>query len=62
MENRLLSHRLASVIRDFNEPVMIWQAAILVGALAFAWVAARFVHGRIDARRRAACRARVRKA
>ncbi|MBU9515786.1 mechanosensitive ion channel family protein [Burkholderia multivorans] len=56
MENRLLSHRLASVIRDFNEPVMIWQAAILVGALAFAWVAARFVHGRIDARRRAAGR------
>ncbi|WP_322022395.1 mechanosensitive ion channel family protein [Burkholderia sp. BCC1977] len=46
MQNRLLSHRLASVIRDFNEPVMIWQAAILVGALCFAWVAARFVHGR----------------
>ncbi|HDR9342597.1 TPA: mechanosensitive ion channel protein MscS, partial [Burkholderia multivorans] len=46
MENRLLSHRLASVIRDFNELVMIWQAAILVGALAFAWVAARFMHGR----------------
>ncbi|MGS0893763.1 mechanosensitive ion channel family protein [Burkholderia stagnalis] len=56
MENRLLSHRLASVARDFNQPVMIWQAAILVGALCFAWVVARFVHGRIDARRRAAGR------
>lgn len=49
-ENRLLSHRLASVIRDFNQPVMIWQAAILVGALGLAWLTARFVHGRIDAR------------
>ncbi|RXV71639.1 mechanosensitive ion channel protein MscS [Burkholderia stabilis] len=57
LQSRLLSHRLASVIRDFHQPVMIWQAAILVGALCFAWVAARFVHGRIDARRRAAGRA-----
>ncbi|KAG8149164.1 mechanosensitive ion channel family protein [Burkholderia catarinensis] len=57
LQSRLLSHRLASVMRDFHQPVMIWQAAILVGALCFAWVAARFVHGRIDARRRAAGRA-----
>ncbi|MGT0245234.1 mechanosensitive ion channel family protein [Burkholderia pyrrocinia] len=57
LQSRLLSHRLASVIRDFHQPVMIWQAAILVGALCFAWVAARFVHGRIDARRRTAGRA-----
>lgn len=57
LQSRLLSHRLASVIRDFHQPVMIWQAAILIGALCFAWVAARFVHGRIDARRRAAGRA-----
>ncbi|WP_374692718.1 mechanosensitive ion channel family protein [Burkholderia sp. SCN-KJ] len=57
LQSRLLSHRLASVIRDFHQPVMIWQAAILVGALCFAWVAARFVHGRIDAHRRAAGRA-----
>ncbi|ACA91694.1 MULTISPECIES: mechanosensitive ion channel family protein [Burkholderia cepacia complex] len=57
LQSRLLSHRLESVIRDFHQPVMIWQAAILIGALCFAWVAARFVHGRIDARRRAAGRA-----
>ncbi|OJA42060.1 mechanosensitive ion channel protein MscS [Burkholderia ubonensis] len=57
LQSRLLSRRLASsVIRDFNQPVMLWQAAILVGALCFAWLAARFVHGRIDARRRAAGR------
>ena len=46
LQSRLLSHRLESVIRDFHQPVMIWQAAILVGALCFAWVTARFVHGR----------------
>lgn len=57
LQSRLLSHRLASVIRDFHQPVMIWQAAILVGALCFAWLAARFAHARIDARRRAAGRA-----
>lgn len=56
LQSRLLSRRLESVIRDFNQPVMLWQAAILVGALCFAWLAARFVHGRIDARRRAAGR------
>lgn len=48
MQNRLLSHRLASVIEDFNQPVMIWQAAVLIGALCFAWLAARFVNGRIE--------------
>ncbi|MBR8331003.1 mechanosensitive ion channel [Burkholderia ambifaria] len=57
LQSRLLSRRLASVIRDFHQPVMIWQAAILVGALCFAWLAARFVHGRIDARRTASGRA-----
>ncbi|CAN0623027.1 MscS Mechanosensitive ion channel [Burkholderia multivorans] len=57
LQNRLLSHRLASVIQDFNQPVMIWQMGVLVGSLCFAWLAARFVHGRIDARRRAAGRA-----
>ncbi|KDB09398.1 MscS Mechanosensitive ion channel [Burkholderia sp. lig30] len=56
LQNRLLSHRLASVIQDFNQPVMIWQMGVLVGSLCFAWLAARFVHGRIDARRRAAGR------
>lgn len=57
MQNRLLSHRLASVIEDFNQPVMIWQAAVLIGALCFAWLAARFVNGRIETHRRAAGRA-----
>ncbi|WP_323121023.1 mechanosensitive ion channel family protein [Burkholderia alba] len=54
--NRLLSHRLESVIRDFGQPVMLWQALALVGALGVAWFAARYLRGRLDARRRAAGR------
>ena len=62
LQSRLASHRLALVIRDFHQPVMIWQAAILIGALCFAWWRA-FRAGRIDACRRAVGRAwRARKA
>ncbi len=54
--NRLLSRRLENVIHDFGQPVMLWQAAALLGALAVAWLLARYLRGRLDARRAAAGR------
>ncbi|ALK31683.1 mechanosensitive ion channel family protein [Burkholderia plantarii] len=48
------SQRLAGVIRDFGQPGTIWQLAVLSGTLLLAWLAARWLRGRIDARRRRA--------
>ncbi|PXW24198.1 mechanosensitive ion channel family protein [Paraburkholderia caballeronis] len=53
MENRLLSHMLGGVVRDYGQPVMLWQAAVLIGTLVLAWFAARFVRRALDARRQA---------
>lgn len=57
MQDPLLSKRLAGVARDFGQPVMIWQLAVLAGTLALAWLLARWLRSRIEARRRAAGRA-----
>ncbi|MGN4223424.1 mechanosensitive ion channel protein MscS, partial [Burkholderia gladioli] len=54
MQDPLLSKRLAGVARDFGQPVMIWQLAVLAGTLALAWLLARWLRSRIEARRRAA--------
>jgi len=42
-ENRLLSHMLGGVIRDFGQPVMLWQAGVLIAALGLAYLLARLV-------------------
>jgi len=52
IENRLLSHMLGSVIRDFGQPVMLWQAGLLIGALLVAWLLAWFARRLLDARAR----------
>ncbi len=49
-----LTRRLAAVAHDFGQPAMIWQAVAFFGSLALAWLLARHLRGRIDARRRAA--------
>jgi small-conductance mechanosensitive channel len=50
IENRLLSHMLGGVIRDFGQPVMLWQAGVLIGALALAWLLARLLRHALEAR------------
>lgn len=39
---------LADIIRDFGQPVMIWQAGILVGTLLSAWFAARVLRRKLE--------------
>ncbi|WP_179401563.1 mechanosensitive ion channel family protein [Burkholderia guangdongensis] len=56
IDGRLFARRVAAVIQDFNEPATVWQLGVLAGALGLAWVVARFLRGRLDARRRAAGR------
>jgi small-conductance mechanosensitive channel len=51
-ENRILSHELGRFVRDFGQPVMIWQAGALVGALLFAWALARVARRTLDRRRK----------
>jgi small-conductance mechanosensitive channel len=51
MENRLFSHMFGDVARDLGQPVILWQAAILVGTLAIAWVLARLARRTLDLRR-----------
>lgn len=51
MENRLLSHMLGGVIRDFGQPVMLWQSGVLIGALLIAWLLARLLRHALEARR-----------
>ncbi|MGN6233558.1 MAG: mechanosensitive ion channel family protein [Trinickia sp.] len=52
-ENRILSHMLAGIVRDYGEPVMIWQAGTLLGTLLVAWLFARLARRMLDSRRRA---------
>lgn len=52
-QNRILSHMLADIARDYGQPVMIWQASTLLGALLVAWVLARLVARALESRRRA---------
>ncbi|CAG4894232.1 mechanosensitive ion channel family protein [Paraburkholderia gardini] len=51
MEERLFSHMLGDIARDFGQPVILWQAAILVATLAVAWIVARLLRRTLDLRR-----------
>ena len=52
-QNRILSHMVAGLVRDFGQPVMIWQAGMLLGTLLVAWLLARVVRRKLDSRRSA---------
>lgn len=52
-QERILSHMLAGIARDYGQPVMIWQAGTLLGTLLVAWVLARLVRYKLDSRWRA---------
>lgn len=52
-QERILSHMLAGIARDYGQPVMIWQAGTLLGTLLVAWLLARFVRDKLDSRWRA---------
>ncbi len=51
MEERLLSHLPRDIVRDLGQPVILWQAAILLSTLAVAWIVARLVRRTLDLRR-----------
>ncbi|WP_175158313.1 mechanosensitive ion channel family protein [Paraburkholderia fynbosensis] len=51
MENRIFSHMFGDLARDFGQPVMIWQAGILLAALVLAWLLARLLRRSLDQRR-----------
>src|SRR5579864_7536114 len=50
MESRLFSHMFGNVARDFGQPVMLWQVAILLVTLAIAWLLARLLRRTLDTR------------
>ena len=50
MENRLFSHMFGNVARDFGQPVMLWQVAILLVTLAITWLLARLLRRTLDTR------------
>lgn len=52
-QNRILSHMVEGLVRDFGQPVMIWQAGVLVGTLLVAWLLARLARRKLDSRRSA---------
>ncbi|HEV3105054.1 MAG TPA: mechanosensitive ion channel protein MscS, partial [Trinickia sp.] len=52
-QNHILSHMLAGILRDYGQPVMMWQAGTLVGTLVVAWLLARVTRSRLDSHRRA---------
>ncbi|KXV12369.1 mechanosensitive ion channel protein MscS, partial [Caballeronia megalochromosomata] len=51
MQNHFLSELSARLFRDFGEPEVIWQVAVLLGLLAVAWWCARLLRKKLDARR-----------
>lgn len=51
MQNRLFSHMLGDVVRDYGQPVILWQAGLLLAALVVAWFVARAVRHALDLRR-----------
>ncbi|HEY1607990.1 MAG TPA: mechanosensitive ion channel domain-containing protein [Paraburkholderia sp.] len=53
MEQRILSDMAGSVVHDYSQPVILRQAAMLIGTLALAWVLAWLLRRMLDARRRA---------
>lgn len=50
-QNRILSHMLDGIARDYGQPVMIWQASTLLGTLLVAWLFARLVRRKLDSHR-----------
>ncbi|TDN68671.1 mechanosensitive ion channel domain-containing protein [Paraburkholderia sp. BL10I2N1] len=50
MESRLFSHMFGNAARDFGQPVMLWQVAILFVTLAIAWLLARLLRRTLDTR------------
>jgi hypothetical protein len=51
MENRYLSDFVTRISRDFGEPEMLWQVAVLLGLLVVAYWCARLLRNKLDARR-----------
>lgn len=51
MQNRIFAHLFGDLARDFGQPVMLWQVAVLVGTLALAWLFARLARRALDLRR-----------
>jgi small-conductance mechanosensitive channel len=51
MENRIFSHMFGDLARDFGQPVMLWQAGILLATLAIAWLLARLLRRTLELRR-----------
>jgi small-conductance mechanosensitive channel len=51
MQNRLFSHMLGDVVRDYGQPVILWQAGLLLAALVVAWFVARALRHALDLRR-----------
>ena len=53
MGERILSDMAGNLVHDYSQPVVWWQAGVLVGTLVFAWLAAWGLRRVFDARRRA---------
>lgn len=51
MQNHLFFHMLGDVVRDFGQPVILWQVGVLLGTLALAYLLARFMRRALDAQR-----------
>jgi small-conductance mechanosensitive channel len=51
MENRYLNDFFRRISRDFGEPEMLWQVAVLLGLLVVAYWCARMLRKKLDARR-----------
>lgn len=51
MQNHPFFHMLGDVVRDFGQPVILWQVGVLLGTLALAYVLARLMRRALDAQR-----------
>ncbi|AXE97578.1 mechanosensitive ion channel family protein [Paraburkholderia hospita] len=51
MQNHLFFHMLGDVVRDFGQPVILWQVGVLLGTLALAYLLARLMRHALDAKR-----------
>ncbi|BCF87567.1 mechanosensitive ion channel family protein [Paraburkholderia largidicola] len=51
MQNHLFFHMLGDVVRDFGQPVILWQVGVLLGTLALAYLLARLARRALDAQR-----------
>ena len=51
LSDRILSHMLGGLTRDLGQPGIVWQAGVLLGTLALAWLLARQLRRMLDLRR-----------